>query len=461
MAKLMAASLVKSTSSNQKAEDESLFWGIWLRWSALNAAERLVCANIILMPVWWFVGLSDYMPLLMLIGISLHEWRRHGRLRLKNPSLVVITLFAFYGYYFIDQFLLFFNAHPSVELASNGVKSITLNNLVKSTFDFSLPCLIWYIQSNNVRVRQEVVAWACSVSAVQMLMFWIAVQFVFPGAFYPPPRSLYGILTGKSQNYVDGLGANNYLMLYDEGRFSFFFGNKQPCAAFLGFVGLIALDIKNRFWSLLLLAASIFLLTLPATRSLWVALPIVVFFRFLLSTSKFGGTWFLLALIAALSFTTLSVPPVTNLIFNALTDTATAVEEYRPGSTAGRSQVYKETLEDIPNKILFGHKVEGEGVSTIHGTGMGPKIGSHSFILGELLYKGGLVGFGMFATFWVVLFLWFYQTRFGRPECWFPVMLLYTFMCAVTWIHFTMSMGILVCMMLRKPAMKSLKRNAY
>lgn len=456
----MTSNLYKPVSS-RKADEESLFSGIWIRWSALNAAERLVCANIVLLPVWWFVGLLEYTPLLLLLGIALYEWLRYGKLRLKRPRLEVVALFAFFAYYFVDAFLIFHNAHPSVHLPPGDVRDITLNELIKAFFEFSIPCLVWYIQSNNVRVRLEVVAWACTVSVIQMLVFWLLVQFVFPGSFDNPPPSLYAILTGKPKEYVDGLGSANYLQFYDaDGRFIFFFGNNQPSATFLGLASLVALDVKNRFWSLLLLGGCIFLMSLTATRSVWVALPIVVLVYFLLTSGKFGGAWLVFALIAVVSFSTLSLPPVTDLVFNAYSGTATAVRDVRPGSSEVRNEIYKQTLKQIPDKLLFGHKVEGERVVTTVADGTGPAIGTHSFILGDLLYKGGLVAAGIFATFWASLIIWFYNTRVGRPTCWFPILLFFSLTSTVSFLHWMLPICTLLCMVIRRPTMNH-NRNAF
>jgi len=454
----MTQNLYKPRSSALKAEDENLFSGVWLRWSALNNAERLVCANIVLLPVWWAMGLLSYLPELTMLGIAIYEWRRYGRLRLKYPSLVVIALFAYYAYGYIGTLLFTLDAYPFVELPPDAV--IEPLDFVKSAFSFAFPCLVWYVQSTNVRVRLEVVAWACSVSVVQMLLFWLVVQFLFTGAYNHPPRSLYGILTGKNIGYVPGSGKGNYLIFYEEGRFQFFFNHYQSCAAFLGFVGLLALDIKNRFWSLLLLVGCFFLMILVASRSVWLAFPVAVFIRFLFTTGKVGGSWLLFALIAIVSFVTLSLSPVTDLIVNTYTGTKTAVGDYRQGSTQARAEVYQETLARIPDKLLFGHKVEGPATSNDNAGGEGPAVGSHSFILGGLLYKGGLVAAGFFVTFWASLIMWLYNTRVGRPMSWLPVMLLFSLLLAVTELQFTITMGIVVCMILRRPAIKYFRRSA-
>ena len=453
----MTQMLLKPNTAPTK---DKLFRGFWLRWSTLNTAERFVCANIALVSLWWATGFIEYMPQIMLVSIGLYEWQRYGEIRLKRPSLAVIALFAFFAYEFIDTFLLYYDAHPSVETAP---ENITLNYLIKTTFEFALPGLAWYVQSNNIKVRPEVVIWACTVVVVQMMVAWLVIQFVVPTAFDNPPRSLYGILTGKSPGYADGLGKSNYLLFYDEERrFGFFFGDKQTCSAFIGFVALLALDIKNWLWSLLLLAACIFLMIWPEARSAWISLPVALFVRMLLTTGKVGGSWFLLALIALLSFGTISVPPVTNSIMNMTQDTATTVGDYRAGSTEARLEIYYQTLARILEKPIFGHKVSGISDDTSHlddGGDKASKIGTHSVILGRFFYQNGLVGTGLFATFWLGIIIWLYDTRVGRPMCWFPILLFFTLMSTFTFLHHMYTMGTLLCIVMRKPVNR--RRSAY
>lgn len=452
----MTQKLYKPVASSWKPQDDSPFSGIWIRWSALNIAERFVCANITLLPVWWVLGLFGYMSVLILMSIVLYEWRYHGGLRLKSPSLAVIALFAYYAYNYLDTFLLFFDAHPLAALPSDAIKKP--DDLVQSALSFVLPCLIWYIQSNDVRVRLKVVAWACSVSIVQMLIGWLLFQFVFPGAFEPPPLSLYGMLTGKGA-YLRGSGRGNYLTFYEDGRLQFFFNGYQSCSIFLSFIGLLALNLKNRLWSLLLLVACVFLAVLVGSRSVLLAFPAALFIHYLFMATKVKETWLLFALVAMISFITLSVPPVTNLVFGAYTGTTTSVNGLRPRSSEVRGEIYQETLERIPDKLLLGHKVEGQNTLS-NALKTDPKLGSHSFILGDLLYQGGLVSLVLFMTFWVSLMTWLYNTRVGRPTCWLSIMVLFILVLAVTDFVLTISMGILVCMTLRRPVTKSLIRSA-
>ncbi len=460
----MTQILTRQNYPQPQQPPEKLFTGIFLRWSALTLSEKVVCANIVLVPVWWFVGITQYMLLFLSLGIVFYEWRRYGRLRLKSPSLVVIALFAFYAYGYIDNFLISFDAYPSIDIPPD--LELNPNIRIKGLFSFAIPFLVWYIQSNNAKVRLEVVAWACSVSVIQMLLGWLIFQFAFPGWIDHPPRNLYAILTGKRTFTPGDVGGwTNYLAFYDEDRVRFFFGHYQAAAAFLGFVSLIAVELKNRVWSCLLLAICIFLLILIGSRSVWLALPAALSIRFFLTLVKLRLTALVFAFLAIFSFATLSLTPVTEMIFATYTDTASTVADARAGSTEARSKVYKATLERIPDKPIFGHKVEGppamEGPSVF--VFNPPRIGSHSFILGELLYKKGLIGMGIFAAFWASLLVWFYETRRGRPMCWFPILALFTLQSAVTILQFSMIMGTLLCMLIRQPSQtkpnKELSRN--
>ncbi|MGL6345114.1 MAG: O-antigen ligase family protein [Waterburya sp.] len=432
---------------------EKLFTGIFLRWRALTPTEKLVCANIVLLPVWWSVGITNYLFLSLALGIVLYEWLRYGKLSLKRPSWAVIALFAFYAYDSLDTLFVFLDAYPSIDVPSDLV--VSANQVIKSFLQFSVPFLVWYIQSHNTKVRLEVIAWACSISIIQMFIGWLIFQFAFPSWIDSPPRNLYAILTGKS-GFTPGdvNGWTNYLAFYDEERVRFFFGHYQAAAAFLGFVGLIAVELKNRIWSWLLLAGCVFLLILIGSRSVWLVLPLALMIRCFITLVQWRLTALVFACMAIFSFATLCIAPVTNIIFSTYTDTASAVADARAGSTEARSKVYKATLERIPNRPIFGHKVEGEparegpSVFVVNP----PRIGSHSFILGELLYKKGLLGLGIFVTFWVSLYRWFYETRIARPMCWFPILALFTFQSAVTILQFSMIMCTLLCMLLHQPS---------
>lgn len=436
---------------------EKLFSGGMLRWSALTAVEKIVCANIVLLPLWWAIGTINYLLLFTALAIAGYEWRRYGRINLKRPSWAVIALFAFYAYDLIDTLFVYLDVYWAIEIPADT--QVTLNHVIKAAFPFSLPFLIWYIQSNRLKVRLEVIAWAGTVSVIQMFLGWLIFQFAFPSWIDNPPRNLYAVLTGKgSFNPEDVGGWTNYLAYYDEDRVRFFFGHYQAAAAFLGFVGLVAVELRNRLWGYCLLASCGFLLILIGSRSIWLALPAALLIRFAVTLVQLRLTALVLAFIALFSFATLSLTPVTEMIFATFDDTATAVANARAGSTEGRSKVYRATLEKIPDKPFFGYKVEGP--PAVGGPSEyvfnPPRIGSHSFILGDLLYKKGAVGLMLFAGFWAATIAWFYRTRQERPLCWIPILALYTLQSAVTILQFTMILGTLLCMILDRPSRRPL-----
>lgn len=447
--------LTKQNHPQSHPPPEKLFTGLFIRWSSLTTTEKVVCANIVLLPVWWLVGITNYLLVSLSLGIIVYERWRYGRLNLERPSWAVIALFAFYAYECMDTLLIFLDAYPSIDIPSD--LAVNPNNIIKSAFQFSIPFLVWYIQSNKTRVRLEVVAWACSVSVIQMLLGWLIFQFAFPGWIDNPPRNLYAILTGKRDFTPGDVGGwTNYLAFYDEDRVRFFFGHYQAAAAFLGFVSLIAVDLKNRVWSGILIAICIFLLILIGSRSVWLALPAAFSIRFFLTLVKLRLTALAFAFLAIFTFATLSITPVTDMILATYTDTASAVANARAGSTEGRSKVYQATLEKIPDKPFFGHKVQGppaRGGPTVFVVEP-PRIGSHSFILGDLLYIRGLLGLGIFGAFWASLLFWFYETRRERPMCWFPLLALFTLQSAVTIIQFSMIICTLLCMLIRQPNLR-------
>jgi hypothetical protein len=128
------------------------------------------------------------------------------------------------------------------------------------------------------------------------------------------------------------------------------------------------------------------------------------------------------------SFVTLSLPPVTDSISTFFEETTESVGEARADSTEVRNEIYKRTIERIPDNLIFGHWVTGETV--LPGFDIA-RVGSHSFILGNLLYRLGLIGTLLFIVFWISLFIWFYQTREGRPSVGYCLLIFYTLLCVV------------------------------
>jgi O-antigen ligase len=449
--------LYKHKSVVQKAKDDKLFVWFWMRWSTLTAAERFACAHIILIPVWWVAGLYKYMLLFVLLCVVAYEVLQHRELRLQLPSLPVVALFTFGAYQIVRIF---------IHYAEPGRPSFS--GVFMSWFCPAL--LLWYVQSNNVKIRIEPVAWACTVSAIQMIVFWLLLQFVLPKSLFLPPQipTLFTLVKGglDPEDAATGI-ISPFLAPYEIStgsvgnlyRLSLFFVSSQLFGFISGFFSLVALEIKNRWWSLLLLAASFLLMALSATRAIWVVFPLVFGLRYILN--KFGNRWgppIISAALAAISFVLLSIPPATYGFLNLLASTSQSVDEMRAGSTEQRMEIYRQTWLAIQENPLWGHGSRG-GVISLSGADYN-LVGSHSVILGDLLYMNGWVGTVIFVTFWISLFVWLYQTRTGRPFLCFFLLLLFTLvsptMAAVFDTPFSALM-ILLCVAIRYPKQNALK----
>lgn len=430
-------------------DDQKLTSGIWLKWNSLTQTERCVCFIIVLIPIWWLLGWS-YLFLLMTICIFAYDVMRKGGLHLQSPSLLVVLA-------------LIFSLYKTVFSIHHNPQGFTPRDILSQINSWGcVGLLIWYIQSNNIRVRLQAVAWALSVLVVQMLVFWLVVHFIFRDPYYNPPLSLFGLVTSKSERFIPGAGNGNYLMPYIPGdraiaglsRYVFFFPGPEAFALTIGFIGLLALDIKNRTWSLSLFLVSVFLLLISGTRSAWIAFPLVVGIRYLFTLGKTFGPAFLCSLFAVASFTTLSLPAATILISDTLTGTANATNNLRGDSTKVRQKIYQRTFDAIinePENLILGHGVPGETVLPGYAPAM---VGSHSFILGTLLYRSGLLGTGIFVTYWILLILWFYNTRTSRPVCCLLTLVFFSITFATMELELPVMPVTLLCAVLREPTIR-------
>lgn len=411
--------LNKPLSTANKVDSDRLFAGIWLRSSAITPGERFVCANIICIPIWWVLGLFEYLPFLLLAMVGVYEVYRYGKFRLKRPLLPVIALLTF-GMYQLGRLLV-------LRVVYYQYGTITISDIL--ILSFCPAFWLWYIQSNKIKIRLEVVAWACTISVLQIIAFWVLLQFVIPESVFWPPRlrTVSGILTGRG---VGEANKNYYLLPFlartlveDVNRFSFFFIFPEFFAVFVGFISLVALELKKYWQSLLLLIACAFLLFLSATRMVWVALPLVIVLRYLfVALTKRWGPKVVILLVAIASFITFSLPPATEAIFGKITGSIEAVNSVRADSSEVRFEIYRQTWLGILDNPFWGYMSKGEAISATSSS----SIGSHSALLGSLLYRTGFIGTLMFAVFWVSLFLWLYATSADRPLIAFTMMSFYT-----------------------------------
>jgi hypothetical protein len=260
----------------------SLFYGPLLRWSMLTPSERFVCAFIVFTPIWWMIGWTYVWFLIVGVVLSFQQWQGKG-FGLKQPSWLVLSGFSFHVY-----------RSAATILNSSEVKpSALISMVVGICFYF----IIWFIESNDVRIRVEVIAWAISVLVLEILVCWLIAQVILGAPNFVPPRTLLSQFLDRSERYIKGSGASNYLLLYSAGdklpggftRFSFFYPVPEDFGLISSCVVLLALDIKKRPWRITLLCLGIFLLFVSGTRICWLSIPIVLIFRYITSASKRWG----------------------------------------------------------------------------------------------------------------------------------------------------------------------------
>jgi hypothetical protein len=395
-------SLAESLPTEQGAQ--SIFSGPWLRWSQLTQAERFVCAFIILTPIWWLIGWTYNWFLLTGAVLSYQQLRGKG-FGLKRPSLLVISGFSFHIY----------KSATSILNSSEVKPSVLIGVVVGVCFYF----IIWFIESNDVRLRVEAVAWAISILVLEILIVWVAAQLVLRTPQFVPPRTLLSQFLDRSERYIKGAGASNYLLLYSHGdklpggftRFSFFYPVPEDFGLISSCISLFALDIKNRYWRAVLFCTGIFLLFVSGTRICWISLPVVLILRYVASIGKRWGLSIIFALIGLICFIILSVPQITDSTVSSYAQLTESTSNMRKDSSEVRAKIYERTWEEItsePDKLLLGRGVYGPGVLP----GFEPaKIGSHSFLQGNLLYRQGLVGSSIFLIFWSSLITKLFSAR--------------------------------------------------
>jgi hypothetical protein len=298
-----------------------------------------------------------------------------------------------------------------------------------------------------------------------MVCVWLFCHFVLSEPSYIPPRTLFATITRKSANYSPNLfgSISNYLVIYYQGqkglgglaRYTFFLPHPTISSFYIGFAGLIALDIKNRFWSWSIFAACVFLILVCQSRNAWLALSIVLVVRWLLTKGKTGGIAFLLMLFAITSFTTLSLPTVTDYITESYTNSVESSSNFRKASTDDRNKIYQRTWEIIVEEPLVGHGVNGPPVTPGYDFA---RIGAESFVLGTLLYKSGLLGTGVFLTFFTSFLSWLYKTRQDRPLSCFMMLLYLSLASLVTEFLTPEFFLVLLCMMLCDPEQNQSKQ---
>jgi hypothetical protein len=442
---------VWTLDKERDASEQPLLTGLRLRWQVMTNAERVVCLGIVLTPLWWLWG-WNYLILCLAIGIAIYSHQSQGGLQLNRPEAHVCLLWLSGTYALIQQF--FYGSITGIPVLDPRSILLSISNVFGAGF------ILWYVQDRRIAVRPQVVFWSISVLILQIFCLWAVIFFVKGQSFYLPTRSILGTLTGKGEVFVPGMGNTNFLLPYlpeDQSiagfvRYVFFFHGPESSALAMGFIALTALDIQQRYWKWTLLGFAIFFLLLTGTRSVWISLPVVVVLRSLMVAGRGWGAWVVCALIACMSFTTLSLPFVTNSISEMSQSTASNTANFRGDSTEVRGMIYRRTWEEFTEAseitMLLGHVETGEGVAP----GYAPAVvGSHSFYLGSLLYRRGIVGSIIFLAYWSYLIQWFFKTRRGRPLGSILVFALFSLTFVVMEMESIVTPLIMLCATMRQP----------
>lgn len=417
-------SYISTPFYRNKDNHDSLFRGIWLRWELLTQAEKVVCWGILLIPFWWCLDWV-FVPSIWVMGVAIWEIKKYQTIRLQRPSISVIALLLFSCY----QVFTYVVNSPEI------IPRLILNPFLSWG---SGAILLWYMQTHKIRVRLQVVAWAFSIIICFMAIWWVFFHFLLSEPYYTPPRTLYALLSKKGAYDPSQIGSiSNFLVpYYTSGkglgglaRYTFFFPHPTIASFAIGFAGLIFLDTNKRYFSLIFGLICGVLILIAQTRSAWIFIPMVLVVRWLLKNSQQRGFAFILMIFAITSFTTLSIPNITDYITEKYTNSVEATSNFRKDSTEGRQLVYQRTWEQFLEEPLLGHGINGAEVLPGYEFA---KIGTESFILGTLFYKSGILGTGIFATFFITFIAELYQTKNDRPICCFMMILYLSLASTVT-----------------------------
>jgi hypothetical protein len=246
----MKSQRLKATSSAAVQQNDTIFAGIWIQWRNLTQSEKVVCACIVLIPLWWLWGWS-YLTLFLTVSVFAYQYFCKESLQMQKPTVFVIAGIA-HGLYELISLSYW---------AVDNNYSLNPRSFTNSITTWIAPLiLLWYIKSYKIKVRIQVITWAFSVVVIQMLLFWVVIHFVWKESFYIPSRSLFGLLTGKKEVFVPGVGNSNFLMPYflsDSSllgmvRYVFFFHGPESLALVVGFICILAVDISQKKWSIIL-----------------------------------------------------------------------------------------------------------------------------------------------------------------------------------------------------------------
>ncbi|MEM9567833.1 MAG: O-antigen ligase family protein [Cyanobacteria bacterium P01_E01_bin.34] len=373
----------------------------------LTIEEWFASVNIVALPVWWIAGLLYYLPLLLLVAVLGRELWTTKKIQLSCPQLAVLFLLGF-GCYQVGHLL---------------VISADLSNIVRAIVTTFIPAgWIWYIQSRAVRLRLPVVAAALSLLMLEMLVLVTLLELPTARQVFWPPSipTLYALALGKTSE----INASFYLVPYwphGNGRllrYVLYFIYPELLGLMSGAFACIALDLRpidlrTAVWKWSMFALALLFIVLSGTRIVMAAMLPLLGLRWLWSNwhrHSFRTLAFTGAAIMAFGF--LVLPIGHEFLASHVTGALTSANEFRADSSSLRGEIYRQTWMAFVDNPIWGYAVKGESVDPYISFAV---LGSHSFILGNLLYTNGLAGSTLFVGFWALMLRWLYLTSAMQP----------------------------------------------
>ncbi|MGK7910103.1 MAG: O-antigen ligase family protein [Synechococcus sp.] len=374
---------------------------------SLTIEEWFASVNIVALPLWWIAGLLYYLPLLLLVTVLGRELWTTKKIQWPRPHLAVLFLLGF-GCYQVGHLL---------------VISADSSNLVRTVVTTFVPAAwIWYIQSRAVRLRLTVIAAALSLLMVEMLA--LVALLVLPTAqevFWPPSiPTLYASVLGKTSE----INASFYLVPYwphGNGRllrYVLYFIYPELLGLISGAFACVALDLRPTdsrtvIWKWSMFALALLLIVLSGTRIVMAAMLPILGLRWIYSNwHRHSFRTLVFTVAAAMAFGFLMLPSGYEFLSSHITGALTSANEFRASSSSLRGEIYRQTWNAFVDNPIWGYAVKGESVDPYISFAV---LGSHSFILGNLLYTNGLAGSALFVGFWALMLRWLYRTSAMQP----------------------------------------------
>lgn len=359
---------------------------------------------ILLIPLWWFLGINfiifHLIAIFLLLGL-LGRGRSGGKLLIPSVTLPLLMFILVY----IFSIIINLGETPFMRLLA------TLYNLSFWVEGFILILVVYNIsikKKDVVKIAKSFMflGTMCGLLSIVGILLWLSGHRSV--AIYSPAYRLFPSTLLESTRLIGhsltfGMVSLDYTGLGILPRGNLFF----TCATPLGLAMAITIPMTVYYFKTksklskafipitLQIIALLFSLSRIAIIGLLFSLVLVYF---ILHIRKFS---FLLAIHLGILLVILVLVFVPTLP----QETLNAAEAFRKGSTLTRLSLYKDTIERAFKRPVLGYGFKPREA------GMAIPIGSHSTFIGSF-YKTGIVGFMFLLMFWAMVYrIWQKQLR--------------------------------------------------